>query len=114
MRYELALVSVLVLTCLPATSQKNAQDIPTTGAKSTAPILLPQVLTISTPKHCDELDGVVKFAAKIDANGLPQGLKVLEASDRRLQGFGIGAQVGLPLRLERSEELFVDGGHVLD
>jgi len=87
MSYELALVSVLVLTCLPATSQKNAQDIPTTGAKSTAPILLPQVLTISTPKHCDELDGVVKFAAKIDANGLPQGLKVLEASDRRLQGF---------------------------
>jgi TonB family protein len=49
--------------------------------------LLPATLTVSTLKHCDELDGVVKFAAVVDAAGLPQSLKTLDASDRRLVGF---------------------------
>jgi TonB family protein len=44
-------------------------------------------VNISTPKHCEELDGVVKFAAMIDTAGLPHELKPLDASDRRLVGF---------------------------
>jgi TonB family protein len=85
--HQLAVVSVLLLTCLPAACERDAQDVSTTGTTPIAPLLLPQVLTISTPKHCDELDGIVKFAATVDANGFPQGLKTLEASDRRLVNF---------------------------
>jgi TonB family protein len=53
----------------------------------TAPVLLAPTLTVSTPKHCVELDGVVKFAAMVDTAGLPYELKALEASDPRLIGF---------------------------
>ncbi len=87
MRYEFALVPVFLLTWLPAACQQNAQAILPAGAGLTAPVLLPPILTVSTPKHCDKLDGVVKLAAMIDAAGLPQALKTLEASDRRLVGF---------------------------
>jgi TonB family protein len=44
-------------------------------------------MTISAPKHCDELDGVVKLTAIIDDAGLPRELKTLDASDLRLVGF---------------------------
>jgi TonB family protein len=44
-------------------------------------------LTVSAPKHCDELDGVVKLAGIIDDAGLPRELKTLNASDIRLAGF---------------------------
>jgi len=87
MRYGFVLVPVFLLTWLSAAGQQNAQAILPGGVELTAPVLLPPVLTVSTPKHCDELDGVVKFAAMIDAAGLPQALKTLEASDRRLVGF---------------------------
>jgi TonB family protein len=87
MRYEFALVPILLLTWLPALGQQDAQAIPSPDAVQKAPVLLPQILTISTLKHCDELNGVVKFTAMIDAAGSPQALKTLEASDRRLIGF---------------------------
>lgn len=46
-------------------------------------------MTVSTPKHCDQLNGLVKFAATIDANGSPRALKTLKASDWRLIGFAM-------------------------
>jgi TonB family protein len=87
MRYGFVLVPVFLLTWLPVAGQQNARSILPPGAVFTAPVLLPSTLTISMLKHCDELDGVVKFAAVIDAAGLPQSLKTLDASDRRLVGF---------------------------
>jgi TonB family protein len=87
MRYVFALAPLFVLAWLPAAGQQNAQAIRPAGAGFSAPVLLPSALTVSTPKHCDELDGVVKFAATIDTAGLPHELKTLAASDRRLIGF---------------------------
>jgi TonB family protein len=89
MQYKFVLIAVFLLMWLPAAGQQNAQVIPSAGAELTAPVLLPPSATVSTPKHCDELDGVVKFAAMIDAAGLPESLKMLEASDRRLVGFAM-------------------------
>jgi TonB family protein len=76
MRYVFAIASLLILTCLPG----EAQGL-------TPPVLLPQTVAVSTPKHCDQLNGLVKFAATIDANGFPRALKTLEASDWRLIAF---------------------------
>jgi TonB family protein len=76
MRYVFAIASLLILTWLPA----EAQGL-------TPPVLLSQTVAVSTPKHCDQLNGLVKFAATIDANGFPRALKTLEASDWRLIGF---------------------------
>ncbi len=87
MHYEFALVPIFLLTWLPAVGQQNAQAISSANAVQIAPVLLPQLLTVTTPKHCDELDGVVKFAAMIDTVGAPQALKTLQASDRRLIAF---------------------------
>lgn len=72
---------------LPAVGQQNANAIRPAGNGPTAPALLPSTLTVSMPKHCDELDGIVRFAAMIDAAGLPHGLEPLDASDRRLIDF---------------------------
>jgi len=87
MRYECILIPLFLFAWLPAVGQQDAQAILPAGSGFTAPVLLPPILTVSTPKHCDELDGVVKFAAMIDATGIPQALKTLQASDRRLIGF---------------------------
>src|SRR5579862_8728471 len=76
MRYVFAIASLLILTWLPA----EAQGL-------TPPVLLPQTVAVSTPKHCDQLNGLVKFAATIDANGFPRAVKTLKASDWRLIGF---------------------------
>jgi len=87
MRYIFAIISLIMLGWLPAGGQKNTAPARPAGTGLTAPILLVPTETISSPKHCDEFNGVVKFAATIDAAGTPHTLKVLEASDRRLVGF---------------------------
>jgi TonB family protein len=87
MRHGFVIASLLMLACLPGASQQNVVPIHPTGARLTPPVLLSPTLTVSTPKHCDEFDGVVKLAATIDATGLPRALTTLEASDRRLVGF---------------------------
>jgi TonB family protein len=87
MRYESVLVPLFLFAWTPAAGQQDAQAIRPTGAGLTAPVLLPPSLKVSVPKHCNELDGVVKLAAIIDAAGLPRELRTLEASDRRLVGF---------------------------
>jgi len=87
MRYEFILIPLLLSALLPAVGQQDAQALRSADAGPTAPVLLLSNLTVSTPKLCDELDGVVKLAAIIDASGLPRELKTLDASDRRLAGF---------------------------
>jgi predicted HicB family RNase H-like nuclease len=87
MRYVFAIASLFMLAWLPAGGQQNTLAIRPPGAGLTAPTLLSPTVTVSTPKHCDEFNGVVKFGATIDAVGLPHALKTLEASDRRLVGF---------------------------
>ncbi|MGD0346456.1 MAG: energy transducer TonB [Terracidiphilus sp.] len=87
MRVVFALVALIVAGWLPAAGQQSASEVRHTGIGPTAPALLPFTLTVSTPKHCNELDGVIKFAALVDTAGTPQKLRVLEASDRRLIGF---------------------------
>jgi TonB family protein len=87
MRYVFAIAYLFMLAWLPAGGQQNTLAIRPPGAELTAPSLVSPTVTVSTPKHCDEFNGVVKFAATIDAVGLPHALKALEASDRRLIGF---------------------------
>jgi TonB family protein len=87
MRCVFALIPFFVLAWLPAAGQQNAQTVGAAGAGVVAPVLLPTTVAVSTPKHCEEFDGVAKFAATIDAAGLLHELKVLEVSDRRLAAF---------------------------
>jgi len=87
MRCRFILISISLLAWLPVVAQQDTQAFRPAGAEFAVPVLLPPSLTVSTPKHCDELDGVVKFAVLIDAAGLPREVKTLEASDRRLVGF---------------------------
>jgi len=87
MRFLLAIVPLIVAGWLPAASQQNVPAVPAAVIVPTAPVLLPFTQTISTPKRCAELDGVVKFAAVVDSAGLPHKVKTLEASDDRLIDF---------------------------
>ena len=104
MRYGFAITTLLVLCWLPATGQQGGDVIGTTEPEVTAPVLLPSTPAVSNPKHCDELDGVVKFAATIDTAGVPQNLKALEVSDRRLVGFATEIVGG-----QRFEPATIDG-----
>jgi len=87
MRFVFALVPLIVAGWLPAAGQQNAPAVRPAEIGPAAPTLLPFALTVSTPKHCEELDGVVKFATLVDSNGNPQKLSVLDASDDRLTAF---------------------------
>jgi TonB family protein len=87
MRCVIAHVFLFVLGGLPASGQQESQAIRPAETGLTAPVLLPPALTVSTPKHCDGLDGIVKLSATIDPAGLPHELQVLDASDRRLIRF---------------------------
>lgn len=87
MRCVFVFAPLFVLAWLPTAGQQNAPAVRTAGMEPTVPFLLPSTLTVSTPKHCSELDGIVKFAAIVNATGLPQKLRAIEASDRRLIGF---------------------------
>lgn len=84
MRCTFAIAFLLMNPWLTAGGQQNTPALGPPGAGIAAPVLLSPSVTVSTPKHCDELNGVVKFAATIDAAGLPRALKTMEASDRRL------------------------------
>lgn len=87
MRFILVLGSLCLFTCLKAACLQNADAIHPAADVLTAPVLEPSNIAVSTPKHCDELDGVVKFSGVIDTAGLPHELRVLDASDSRLVGF---------------------------
>lgn len=87
MRCVFTLAFLFLLAWLPAAGQQDAPPTRPAGTGVTAPVLLPSTLTVSTPKHCDALDGMVKFAGIIDAAGVPHTLKALDASDSRLIDF---------------------------
>jgi TonB family protein len=87
MRYMFLLAPLFLFTCIPAFGQQDTQASRSTGDEATAPALLAPSLTITLPKHCDALDGVVKLAATIDETGLAHALKTLDGSDPRLAGF---------------------------
>lgn len=87
MRCVFTLASLFLLAWLPAAGQQDAPPTRPAGTGVTAPVLLPSKLTVSTPKHCDAFDGIVKFAGIIDAVGVPHTLKALDASDSRLIDF---------------------------
>lgn len=86
-RYLFAVASFFLIAWLPARGQQDTLTIPPPAADLTPPTLLSSASTVSTLKHCDELNGVMKFAATIDVSGIPHALKTLEASDQRLIGF---------------------------
>jgi TonB family protein len=54
-----------------------------------APALFPPEVSISLPKHCIQLDGVVKLTALVDENGLPRSIQTLRSDDARLSGLAI-------------------------
>jgi TonB family protein len=90
MRYVFAFTFLFMLTGLYAVGQQNTLAIHPAGSEVTAPILLPTTAIVSKPKHCDALNGLVKFGATIDAAGIPSAVKTLDASDRRLIVFATG------------------------
>ena len=57
------------------------------GSGLTAPELIPPSVSISLPKRCVELDGVVKLSAFVDANGVPNNVKVLQSDNAHLNNF---------------------------
>lgn len=87
MRYRFAPIALLMLAWLPVGGQQIAQGSRPSVPEVTAPVLLPSGLAVSAPKHCDELDGIVKFTATIGGDGLSHAVKIVEASDRRLGAF---------------------------
>jgi TonB family protein len=87
MRYEFVAVTILLLTGQSAAGHQNTQPILQGVAGLAAPVPLPSAFSITPPKKCEELDGVVKFAAVISAAGMPEALETLGSSDARLVNF---------------------------
>lgn len=87
MRYAFALAPLILFAWLPVVGQEVVKGVRTGATEISAPVLLPSTPTVSTPRHCDELDGVVKFSVMVDTAGLPSEVKEIEASDLRLVDF---------------------------
>lgn len=60
------------------------------GPGVTAPLLIPPDVSISVPRHCVQLDGVVKVSALVDENGIPRSIQTLHSDDARLSNFAMG------------------------
>jgi TonB family protein len=107
MRCVFAFALASVFACLPVSGQNDPGTISLSNAGLTAPVVLPSATALTVPKHCEELNGMVRLAATIDSAGHAQGLKVLEASDRRLADFAtevIQAQRFKPATLNGSPQ----------
>jgi len=87
MRYKFIFFPLCLFAWLPAVGQQDIPAVRPADAGFAAPVLLPFSLPVSTSKHCEELDGVVKLAALIDVAGHPSELKTLESSDQRIVAF---------------------------
>ena len=74
----------------PAIAQPPNVTVYYVGPGVTAPVLIPPVVSISSPKQCLQLDGVVKLSALVDENGAPRDIQVLHSDDARLTNFAIG------------------------
>jgi TonB family protein len=53
-------------------------------------VLFPPSVSISLPRQCIQLNGVVKLSALVDDNGFPRGIQTLRSDDPRLSDFAIG------------------------
>lgn len=105
MRCLFALAPMFMLARLSATGQQETNAAGRAETEVVAPVLLPYTVEVSTPKHCEELDGIVKFAATIDAAGLPHELKPVNASDQRIVGLAteiVAAQRFKPATIDGS------------
>jgi hypothetical protein len=99
MRRELTLAPVLFLTPLFAIGQETApatlrSDSSAPSARYAGPgIIAPEMLSpnfpVSLPKHCNEVDGVVRLSAVVDANGTTHDVKTLRSDDPRLSNLAI-------------------------
>lgn len=55
----------------------------------TAPVLFPPEVSISLPRHCIQVDGVVKLTALVGENGVPRDVQTLRSDDARLSDFAV-------------------------
>ena len=101
MRCELALAASLSVafaaaqepaatTPHPAIAQPANVTVHYAGPGVSAPVLLPPEVSISLPKHCFQVNGVVKLSALVDENGIPRGIQMLHSDDARLSDFAVG------------------------
>jgi TonB family protein len=72
----------------PTVSTPTGQTAYYAGSDVTAPELLPPVVSVSFPKHCNEYDGVVKLSAIIETNGIPRNIHEV-SGELRLVDFAI-------------------------
>ncbi len=100
MRRELAAALPLMLLAAIATGQQPGTPTPRpalaqppsvavhyAGPGVTAPVLYPPTISISVPRRCINLDGVVKLSALVDENGVPRDIQTLQSDDARLSDF---------------------------
>jgi TonB family protein len=73
----------------PSATPPASQTVYYAGTRVTAPEIIPGPFEIATPRRCDELDGVVRLAAVVDATGVPHEVKSLQTDDARLGTFAI-------------------------
>jgi TonB family protein len=74
----------------PAITQPASVTVHYAGPGVTAPSMFPPDVSISLPRHCVALDGVVKLSALVDENGVPRSIQALHSDDARLDNFAIG------------------------
>ena len=71
----------------PALAQPPSVTVHYAGPGVTAPELYPPTVSISVPRRCIDLDGVVKLSALVDENGVPRDIQTLQSDDARLSDF---------------------------
>jgi TonB family protein len=77
------------LTPKPAIAPPANVTIHYAGPGVTAPELYPAGVSISLPRHCVQIDGVVKLSAVVDENGIPRSIQTLHSDDARLGNFAL-------------------------
>jgi TonB family protein len=73
----------------PAIPQPVAPTVYYAGPGVIAPVLLSSTLSISSQRHCNPYDGVVKLSAVVDDNGMPHSVD-FQSGDMRLANVAIG------------------------
>ena len=71
----------------PALAQPPSVTVYYAGPNVTAPELYPPTVSISVPRRCIDLDGVVKLSALVDENGVPRDIQTLQSDDARMNDF---------------------------
>lgn len=76
----------------PAAFPAQAKDptIGYAGPRITAPEMVPANTAVPAPPQCDEVDGVVRLSAFVDADGQLRDVRALHSDDARLADLAIG------------------------